>query len=51
MIRRGELAEVLKARLIQWRRQPTIMRVEKPTRINRARAFGYKAKPGYVVVR
>jgi len=51
MIRRGELAEVLKARLIQWRRQPTIVRVEKPTRINRARAFGYKAKPGYVVVR
>ncbi len=47
----GPLAEVYKRRLMEWRKQPSIVRVEKPTRINRARALGYKAKPGYVVVR
>jgi len=40
-----------KSRLIKWRREGTIVRVEKPTRINRARAIGYKAKQGYIVVR
>jgi len=49
--RTGPLAEVYKARLIKWRKGPTIVRVERPTRINRARAIGYKAKQGYVVVR
>ena len=40
-----------KQRLIQWRREENFTRVEKPTRIDRARALGYKAKPGYIVVR
>jgi len=47
----GPLAELYRRRLIEWRRQPTVVRVEKPTRINRARALGYKAKPGFIVVR
>ena len=38
-------------RLITWRREPVFNRVEKPTRLDRARALGYKAKQGYVVVR
>ncbi|MCI4456117.1 MAG: 50S ribosomal protein L15e [Sulfolobus sp.] len=42
---------VLRARLIQWRRDPVVTRVEKPTRLNRAREIGYKAKPGFVVAR
>lgn len=42
---------VLRTRLIEWRKQPTIVRIEKPTRLNRARAIGYKAKQGFVVVR
>ncbi|CCC81588.1 50S ribosomal protein L15e [Thermoproteus tenax] len=42
---------VMRARLIEWRRQPAIVRVERPTRLNRARALGYKAKQGVVVVR
>ncbi|OYT32305.1 MAG: 50S ribosomal protein L15e [Thermofilum sp. ex4484_79] len=46
-----QLAVLMKQRLIKWRREPTIVRVEKPTRINRARALGYKAKQGFVVVR
>lgn len=36
---------------IKWRREPTVHRVEHPTRIERARALGYKAKQGYVVIR
>lgn len=36
---------------IRWRREPTVHRVEHPTRLERARALGYRAKQGYVVVR
>ncbi len=39
------------ARLIEWRKQPTTVRIEKPTRIDRARSLGYKAKPGFIIVR
>lgn len=42
---------VQRARLLAWRREPVIVRVEKPTRLDRARAVGYRAKQGYVVAR
>ncbi|MGC8570407.1 50S ribosomal protein L15e [Caldivirga sp.] len=45
------LRQVIKARLIKWRREPAIVRVEKPTRVDKARKYGYKAKQGVVVVR
>ncbi len=38
-------------RLIEWRRENTVKRIEHPTRLDRARALGFKAKQGYVVVR
>ena len=44
-------AELKRARLIEWRRQPVTLRVEKPTRLDKARALGYRAKPGIFVVR
>ncbi len=47
----GEHGELMKLRLMQWRRQPAIVRIEKPTRLDRARALGYKAKQGVIVVR
>jgi large subunit ribosomal protein L15e len=37
--------------LIDLRREPVMTRVAKPTRIDRARSLGYKAKKGNVVVR
>jgi large subunit ribosomal protein L15e len=40
-----------KERLIQWRKEQSFTRVERPTRIDRARTLGYKAKQGYVIVR
>ena len=38
-------------RLIQWRKEDNFIRIEKPTRVDRARNLGYKAKPGYVIAR
>ncbi len=38
-------------RLLTWRREHTVTRLEHPTRLDRARAVGYRAKGGYVVVR
>lgn len=43
--------EFYKQRLIDWRKEPVTIRVKKPTRIDRARSLGYRAKPGFVVVR
>jgi len=48
---KGPLKEILKKRLVEWRKEPTVRRIRKPTRLNRARALGYKAKQGFVVVR
>ena len=43
--------KVLRARMIEWRKGDSIVKVEKPLRIDRARSLGYKAKKGVVVVR
>ncbi len=40
-----------RARMIAWRRSDTVVRIEKPSRLDRARTLGYKAKKGFVVVR
>lgn len=48
---KANLGSLWKERLIQWRREPVTIRLEHPTRIDRARSLGFKAKPGYVVVR
>jgi large subunit ribosomal protein L15e len=45
------LREIMWERTIDWRRRPVIQRIEKPTRIGRARKLGYRAKQGFVVVR
>ena len=41
----------MRERAIELRRQPAMLRVERPWRLDRARALGYKAKEGVVVVR
>jgi large subunit ribosomal protein L15e len=43
--------QLMMSRVIAWRRERTVTRIDKPTRLNRARALGYKAKQGFVVVR
>jgi len=43
--------ELMQERVITWRKQPAISRIDKPTRIDRARRLGYKDKQGYIAVR
>lgn len=40
-----------KKRLIEWRREDSTVRIHHPTRVDKARALGYKAKPGFILVR
>lgn len=42
---------LMRERLIKWRKEPASLRLERPTRLDRARSLGYKAKQGFVVVR
>lgn len=43
--------EAYRKRLIEWRKQEAIVRIEKPTRIERARSLGYKENNRFIVVR
>jgi large subunit ribosomal protein L15e len=38
-------------RAILWRKENAITRIEKPTRLDRARNLGYKAKQGFIMAR
>ena len=42
---------VLRERAISWRKENAVTRIERPSRLLRARRLGYKAKQGIVVVR
>ncbi len=43
--------ERARERLTQWRKEPSTLRVHRPTRIDKARSLGYKAKQGFLVIR
>ena len=43
--------ELMWERAPKWRRQRAVQRIDRPTRIDRARSLGYRAKKGFVVVR
>ncbi len=43
--------ERLKEKLREWRKQPSIIRIERPSNIARARALGWKPIQGIVLVR
>ncbi|MFH1683209.1 MAG: 50S ribosomal protein L15e [Candidatus Woesearchaeota archaeon] len=45
------LGGLWKERLIAWRREESTTKIDRPTRIDRARSLGYKAKQGYIMVR
>lgn len=49
--RESGLQAVIKERAVAWRAEPTVSRVERPTKLHRARELGYKAKRGFIVVR
>ena len=45
------LKEIWRNRLMEWKKQPVTIRIDKPTRVDRARSLGYKAKQGYILIR
>jgi len=48
---RDSLGNVWKERLIDWRKEPTTIRIERPTRLDKARSLGYRAKQGIFMIR
>jgi len=43
--------KILRERMIGWRKSLVITKVDKPLRLDRARALGYKDKKGFVIAR
>ena len=43
--------QLQRKRLVEWRDQDSSVRIDKPTRIDRARSLGYRAKQGVIIVR
>lgn len=41
----------IRARAVEMRKEPALLRIERPSRLDRARTLGYKAKKGVIVVR
>jgi len=46
-----EQIQLMKERLISWRKENTVVKLEYPTRLDRAHAVGYKAKQGFIIIR
>ena len=44
-------SDELKSKSIGWRKELTIHKIDKPSRLDRARKLGYKAKQGIIVIR
>jgi large subunit ribosomal protein L15e len=49
--KKESIKDIWRKRLIEWRKQKVVERIDRPTRLDRARALGYKAKKGFVLVR
>ncbi len=48
---KANLGSIWKDRLVKWRKENSVVKVDKPTRLDRARTLGYRAKKGFVVSR
>ena len=46
-----ENSPVIRDKLVSWRKQNAVTRLDKPSRIQKARRLGYKAKQGIIVIR
>ncbi|MFH1306665.1 MAG: 50S ribosomal protein L15e [Candidatus Micrarchaeota archaeon] len=46
-----ERSEVYRHRLSKWRGENSVVKLERPTNLTRARTLGWKAKQGYIIVR
>jgi large subunit ribosomal protein L15e len=45
------IKNIMRQMAIKWRREPSIVRIERPSRLDKARRLGYRAKQGYVMAR
>jgi len=45
------VGELRRDRLKEWRRQNAVQKIDRPTRLDRARSLGYKAKQGITIAR
>lgn len=43
--------ELMWQRAPKWKNEKAVQRIERPTRLDRARSLGYRAKKGFVLVR
>lgn len=41
----------LRESMIEWRTQKSVEKIDKPTRLDKARSLGYKAKKGFIIAR
>jgi len=48
---KSDVKALLWDRMQEWRREGSVTRIDRPTRIDRARSLGYRAKQGIAVVR
>jgi large subunit ribosomal protein L15e len=48
---KANMPELYRERLLAWRREDSTVKIDRPTRIDRARSLGYRSKQGFVVVR
>src|ERR671916_577900 len=44
-------SQELRPKAVLWREEPAIIKIQRPSRLDRARRLGYKAKQGIIVVR
>ena len=46
-----DIKPIIQNYMIRWRKEPVIVKLEKPTRLDRAHSLGYKAKNGFLIAR
>jgi len=46
-----EFQKLMRERILQWRRDPAIIRIDRPTNLVRARSLGWKPKQGFILTR
>ncbi len=50
-LKNSEIYQMHKARMVKWRHEGSVERLDYPTRVDRARSLGYRAKRGFVIAR
>jgi large subunit ribosomal protein L15e len=48
---KSQTKDIRRERLIKWRKEPSIVSMDRPTRLDKARRLGYKAKQGFTIAR